>query len=189
MAPHFTIAILENFKDARVHYAVLKQRTNPPGNPYHHTQQPDQLQEPVSVSGYDTNLVTRTRTRNTRHMAGCLRTQQCAWRTTTTRSTAFQPVTSTGVLAVNPDSRRLFVNVPPMSNHPRHVRPGPGLCHQHQPVLRRAGRRPHNMGPDGDELLRKEVIQPHLPVRLPCYDLVPIASPTFDHSLPQGVGP
>ena len=35
-----------------------------------------------------------------------------------------------------------------------------------------------------DELLRKEVIQPHLPVRLPCYDFVPIASPTFDHSLP-----
>ena len=31
-------------------------------------------------------------------------------------------------------------------------------------------------------LLRKEVIQPHLPVRLPCYDFVPIASPTFDHS-------
>src|SRR6266508_2237685 len=38
-------------------------------------------------------------------------------------------------------------------------------------------------------LLRKEVIQPHLPVRLPCYDFVPIASPTFDASLPQGVGP
>jgi hypothetical protein len=38
-------------------------------------------------------------------------------------------------------------------------------------------------------LLRKEVIQPHLPVRLPCYDLVPIASPTFDSSLPQGVRP
>ncbi len=39
-------------------------------------------------------------------------------------------------------------------------------------------------------LLRKEVIQPHLPVRLPCYDFVPIASPTFDHSLPtKGVGP
>ena len=37
-------------------------------------------------------------------------------------------------------------------------------------------------------LLRKEVIQPHLPVRLPCYDLVPIASPTFDGFLPQGVG-
>ncbi len=32
-------------------------------------------------------------------------------------------------------------------------------------------------------LLRKEVIQPHLPVRLPCYDFVPIAGPTFDDSL------
>ena len=38
-------------------------------------------------------------------------------------------------------------------------------------------------------LLRKEVIQPHLPVRLPCYDFVPIAGPTFDGSLPQGVRP
>ena len=37
-------------------------------------------------------------------------------------------------------------------------------------------------------LLRKEVIQPHLPVRLPCYDLVPIADPTFDRSLPYGLG-
>jgi hypothetical protein len=35
-------------------------------------------------------------------------------------------------------------------------------------------------------LLRKEVIQPHLPVRLPCYDFVPIASPTFDHSPHKG---
>ena len=35
-----------------------------------------------------------------------------------------------------------------------------------------------------ESLLRKEVIQPHLPVRLPCYDFVPIASPTFDGSLP-----
>ena len=33
------------------------------------------------------------------------------------------------------------------------------------------------------KLLRKEVIQPHLPVRLPCYDFVPIADPTFDGSL------
>jgi hypothetical protein len=38
-------------------------------------------------------------------------------------------------------------------------------------------------------LLRKEVIQPHLPVRLPCYDFVPIADPTFDGSLPRGVRP
>jgi hypothetical protein len=38
------------------------------------------------------------------------------------------------------------------------------------------------------KLLRKEVIQPHLPVRLPCYDFVPIASPTFDRSPPYGLG-
>ena len=37
-------------------------------------------------------------------------------------------------------------------------------------------------------LLRKEVIQPHLPVRLPCYDFTPITSPTFDGSLPYGLG-
>src|SRR5918994_6730870 len=37
-------------------------------------------------------------------------------------------------------------------------------------------------------LLRKEVIQPHLPVRLPCYDFTPIAGPTFDGSL-LPVGP
>src|SRR5213082_1914900 len=35
---------------------------------------------------------------------------------------------------------------------------------------------------------RKEVIQPHLPVRLPCYDFTPIADPTFDSSL-LAVGP
>ena len=28
-------------------------------------------------------------------------------------------------------------------------------------------------------LLRKEVIQPHLPIRLPCYDFTPITGPTF----------
>jgi hypothetical protein len=37
-------------------------------------------------------------------------------------------------------------------------------------------------------LPRKEVIQPHLPVRLPCYDFTPIAGPTFDGSLPCGLG-
>ena len=37
-------------------------------------------------------------------------------------------------------------------------------------------------------LLRKEVIQPHVPVRLPCYDLVPITNPTLGSSL-LAVGP
>ena len=29
------------------------------------------------------------------------------------------------------------------------------------------------------DFLRKEVIQPHLPIRLPCYDFTPVANPTF----------
>ena len=31
--------------------------------------------------------------------------------------------------------------------------------------------------------LRKEVIQPHLPIRLPCYDFTPVTSPAFGSSL------
>lgn len=68
------------------------------------------------------------------------------------------------------------VNVPPLSNQHRTFadelasgQPGKPGCQE--------------------VLLRKEVIQPHLPVRLPCYDFVPIASPTFDSSLPtRGLG-
>src|SRR5512132_650608 len=37
-------------------------------------------------------------------------------------------------------------------------------------------------------ILRKEVIQPHLPIRLPCYDFVPLAPHTFGDS-PLAVGP
>ena len=32
-------------------------------------------------------------------------------------------------------------------------------------------------------LLRKEVIQPHLPIRLPCYDFTPIIDTTLDGCL------
>ena len=39
-----------------------------------------------------------------------------------------------------------------------------------------------------DALPRKEVIQPHLPVRLPCYDFTPLTLHTFDAS-PLAVGP
>jgi hypothetical protein len=37
-------------------------------------------------------------------------------------------------------------------------------------------------------LPRKEVIQPQLPLRLPCYDFVPVTSPTLDGSAPCGFG-
>ena len=39
-----------------------------------------------------------------------------------------------------------------------------------------------------DALPRKEVIQPHLPVRLPCYDFTPLTLHTFGAS-PLAVGP
>jgi hypothetical protein len=39
-------------------------------------------------------------------------------------------------------------------------------------------------------LPRKEVIQPQLPLRLPCYDFVPVTSPTLGGcSLPKQVSP
>ena len=66
-------------------------------------------------------------------------------------------------------ARCLLVNVPPMSD------------------LRDSFGHDEALDPrTGQMLLRKEVIQPHLPVRLPCYDFVPIASPTFDGSLHKG---
>ena len=34
-------------------------------------------------------------------------------------------------------------------------------------------------------LLRKEVIQPHLPVRLPCYDFAPVTNLTLGSSFPK----
>ena len=46
---------------------------------------------------------------------------------------------------------------------------------------------PHPQKHNQRKPLRKEVIQPHLPVRLPCYDFVPITGPAFDRS-PWGHG-
>ena len=58
------------------------------------------------------------------------------------------------------------------SKHPR-----PAQTQQRSRQNKRPGSHPHT-----NPILRKEVIQPHLPVRLPCYDFVPITSPTFDRS-------
>ena len=35
--------------------------------------------------------------------------------------------------------------------------------------------------------LRKEVIQPHLPIRLPCYDFTPVTDPALFAFAPSGV--
>jgi hypothetical protein len=75
--------------------------------------------------------------------------------------------------------QRQFFDVPPVTEQPRAPQSGTNEA-THPP--------PKEMGAYM-MLLRKEVIQPHLPVRLPCYDLVPITSPTFDSSLPtRGLG-
>jgi hypothetical protein len=68
-----------------------------------------------------------------------------------------------------------LVNVPPLSTILEAFVRDMALDEQPQEVTRQV-------------LLRKEVIQPHLPVRLPCYDFVPIADPTFDGSLSCELG-
>ena len=37
------------------------------------------------------------------------------------------------------------------------------------------------------QILRKEVIQPQVPLRLPCYDFTPVANPTVDGCFPCGL--
>src|SRR6188508_2170786 len=51
----------------------------------------------------------------------------------------------------------------------------------------RSHQRPDPTKSRDSDLPRKEVIQPHLPVRLPCYDFVPITNPTFDGCPPCGL--
>ena len=41
-----------------------------------------------------------------------------------------------------------------------------------------------NSNPTLTHFLRKEVIQPHLPIRLPCYDFTPVIRPAFGRSFP-----
>ena len=85
------------------------------------------------------------------------------------------PCGRTAVLTMSDRVSAELISVPPLSN------PRGTFAHAGMP-----GRTPTYRW--RQMLLRKEVIQPHLPVRLPCYDFVPIADPTFDGSLPCGLG-
>ena len=76
-----------------------------------------------------------------------------------------------------PTPRRHPLPQDPTARQPANVPPTP------QP--RRPGQATTPDRPETGALLRKEVIQPHLPVRLPCYDFVPIADPAFDGSPPR----
>ena len=64
----------------------------------------------------------------------------------------------------------------------QHAHAGPETIPGAWATRRTPDRRPQK------KLRRKEVIQPHLPVRLPCYDLVPITSLTLDGSIHKGLG-
>ena len=69
------------------------------------------------------------------------------------------------------------------------VVPGEPACpdgHWCEPAL--PSREPAPAGVKSSGIPRKEVIQPQLPLRLPCYDFTPVTDPTFDGSLPCGLG-
>ena len=83
----------------------------------------------------------------------------------------------------------------PLPGPPKGTREANDLFHTSTPTRKPgtvpdawATRRTPDRRPE-KKLRRKEVIQPHLPVRLPCYDLVPITSLTLDGSIPQRVRP
>ena len=105
-----------------------------------------------------------------------------------------KPNTNTLVTLQNPlqptraeRPQKVLVSSTPKTTHMKCVRhllspENKKLCHQPG-----TNQHPHSDKTNNSILLRKEVIQPHLPVRLPCYDFVPIANPTFDHSPHQTV--
>ena len=62
----------------------------------------------------------------------------------------------------------------PQGGAPRE--PSGAIQAEHRPRLRQPARRP----------LQKEVIQPLVPQRLPCYDFIPVTGPTFVDCPPRG---
>ena len=66
--------------------------------------------------------------------------------------------------------------------HTHHPQWAVNTCRHKKTTLAPTQQSQHARVSHKNGLPRKEVIQPHLPVRLPCYDFVPIANPTFDHS-------
>ena len=80
-------------------------------------------------------------------------------------------------------SRETFYAQPKKRTHTHHPTAGAVNTCRHKKTTNTPTKRPTCcIVPHKTGIPRKEVIQPHLPVRLPCYDFVPIANPTFDHS-------
>ena len=68
----------------------------------------------------------------------------------------------------------------------RCARRPPGPVPGHRRILSHALDHRDRWQPRRAALPRKEVIQPQLPLRLPCYDFVPITSPTLGVCAPEG---
>jgi hypothetical protein len=145
-------------KDARIHCAILNKHTthNHPSQ-----QHPETRSRPATSHGSPSR-----RPNHTVVPSGPNRVSTATTNRTTRRSHPHQEGCTRRAAAADNDSP---VSPPTEQPPPKHPS-GTGLC----PAF------------TGKTLLRKEVIQPHLPVRLPCYDFVPIASPTFDGSLHKG---
>ena len=155
-----------SLQDARIHYPVHKHPTNPkPTTTTHQTPTPQDR----SDGGMRPGLHPAQKTTKPAHKAGLL------------------PSGPNSVPNPPPTHR------PPTSRHESRTQNVNDVStheHHHRTFAGETGLAPARplQARSSEMLLRKEVIQPHLPVRLPCYDFVPIASPTFDHSLPQGLG-
>ena len=91
----------------------------------------------------------------------------------------------------HPKRMRVAVREPksisaPLPAGPKDPRSQRSLPHQHAHARpetipgTRATRRTPDRRPE--KLRRKEVIQPHLPIRLPCYDFTPVIGPAFGSS-------
>ena len=163
--------------NARVHYTVHNQPT--------HTHNPTPQQRSRTTGQATRAHYPRTPTACHPHTHTSTHRDTHHQQTTTTTTAATAHHHSGRVSYTNTDNQPH-----PRATNPRDTTscpfsagtaPQPAQTHQ-QPRQPRPGSHPHTI-----PILRKEVIQPHLPVRLPCYDFVPIANPTFDHSPHQTV--
>ena len=111
-----------------------------------------------------------THTNNTKPLAGCAGNHHQ------------QVADAHTVLNVNPTVCSLVSTLMPNPNAHPHPPPTLGSEHMQAQENKQTTQQATLLVPHKTGLPRKEVIQPHLPVRLPCYDFVPIANPTFDHS-------
>ena len=92
-----------------------------------------------------------------------------------------------GSVSVRTRRSSVFVLGGGRASSPRHVSPGRRTGRgSDRCKTRRIDHR--NSRLLGVRLLRKEVIQPQVPLRLPCYDFIPITTHTLGDSPPRGLG-